>query len=250
MGYGDEIMVTALARRLRLQKGDGLPVRIVDRNGSARRNIMWDGNPDITQGVGKAAHNLLNAPGHRHYIESKRWDKWTWKPWDASPGFIYLNDREEELAAQYAGKIIVMPHIKALASPNKAWGWIAWTRLVRMAGEKGIALTQLGTSSEALLMGAHSITTSSFRDACAILSRARAAVLLEGGLHHAAAAFNVPAVVLFGGFISPDITGYSMHTNLFTGGAACGSRQACDHCKAAMKAITPELVLDKLEALL
>jgi hypothetical protein len=46
----------------------------------------------------------------------------------------------------------------------------------------------------------------------------------EGGLHHAAAALGVRAVVIFGGFISPATTGYELHTNLFTGGQACGMR--------------------------
>ena len=47
-----------------------------------------------------------------------------------------------------------------------------------------------------------------------MLSGARAAVLHEGGLHHAAAALGMPAVVLFGGMISPRNTGYDVHVNL------------------------------------
>lgn len=90
----------------------------------------------------------------------------------------------------------------------------------------------------------------SFEHALALISVARTAVLPEGGLHHAAAAFGLRAVVLFGGYISPNITGYSIHQNIFTGEKACGNRNPCQHCTDAMNAITPAMVLDQLEALL
>ena len=60
----------------------------------------------------------------------------------------------------------------------------------------------------------------------------------------------MPAVVLFGGYISPDVTGYDRHANLFTGGEACGRRTVCDHCRDAMNRITPDLVMRELDALL
>jgi hypothetical protein len=70
-------------------------------------------------------------------------------------------------------------------------------------------------------------------------------------MHHGAAAMNIPAVVLFGGFVPPAVTGYDSHTNL-TGGAefACGSFRYCEHCIAAMKAISvDEVVTAALEHL-
>jgi ADP-heptose:LPS heptosyltransferase len=75
------------------------------------------------------------------------------------------------------------------------------------------------------------------------LARAKLYIGAEGGLHHAAAALGVPAVVLFGGFIPPLVTGYETHINL-TGGAqeACGSLKPCDHCRKAMDAISVEEV--------
>ena len=75
-----------------------------------------------------------------------------------------------------------------------------------------------------------------------VLSRARSALIPEGGLHHGAAALGVPAVVLFGGFIPPAVTGYADHAN-FTGGAtACGSLNKCLHCRDALEKITVEEV--------
>ena len=66
--------------------------------------------------------------------------------------------------------------------------------------------------------------------------------------NHAAAALDVPSVVIFGGYISPKQTGYSTQENIFTGGEPCGMRIPCDHCATAMKAIDPEMVAEKLVA--
>lgn len=109
---------------------------------------------------------------------------------------------------------------------------------------------QLGPRSTTILTGRRHVVTETIREAAAVLSTARAAVLPEGGLHHLAAAMRLPAVVLFGGFISPKSTGYSMHRNLFTGKVACGNRRPCDHCAQAMAAISPESVFEELQTML
>jgi ADP-heptose:LPS heptosyltransferase len=80
------------------------------------------------------------------------------------------------------------------------------------------------------------------RQASAVLAGAALLISPEGGLHHAAAALGLRAVVIFGGFISPATTGYDLHRNFFTGGQACGMRLACAHCAEAMARITPEEV--------
>jgi hypothetical protein len=62
-------------------------------------------------------------------------------------------------------------------------------------------------------------------------------------LHHAAAALGVPAVVIFGGFISPAVTGYAAHANIFTGDdLGCGNINPCPHCRAAMERISVDQV--------
>jgi ADP-heptose:LPS heptosyltransferase len=86
--------------------------------------------------------------------------------------------------------------------------------------------------------------------AAATLSRARAAVLPEGGLHHAAAAVGVKSIVIYGGYISPQQTGYNLHENIFTGGEPCGMRIPCRHCEKAMASIAPEMVMEKLKKIM
>ena len=62
-------------------------------------------------------------------------------------------------------------------------------------------------------------------------------------MHHAAAALGIDAVVLFGGFISPQITGYEYHANLTGGVKACGNLYTCAHCRKAMDSISIDDVL-------
>jgi len=99
-----------------------------------------------------------------------------------------------------------------------------------------------------LLNGVTPIKTSSFLDGAALLSIAKTALMSEGGLMHAAAAVNVPSVIIFGGFVSPENTGYKLHKNFYSGGEPCGSLEPCKHCVASMKKILPRKVSKKLIA--
>ena len=38
----------------------------------------------------------------------------------------------------------------------------------------------------------------------------------EGGFAHAAAALSKPAVVIYGGWIPPEVTGYEFHENIYS----------------------------------
>ena len=142
------------------------------------------------------------------------------------------------------GYVIVEPNCKAAASPNKQWGWDRWQALVDAS--PSIPWAQLGPPGTRLLDGVRHIETPDIRSAAAVLHYAAAYVGPEGGLHHLAAAMGPPAVVLFGGFISPAQTGYAWHRNLFTGGEPCGNMLPCAHCAGAMARITVPAVLEAL----
>ena len=49
---------------------------------------------------------------------------------------------------------------------------------------------------------------------------------------HAAAALDKKAVVLFGGYIHPNTTGYNFHYNIYIDieDSPCGMRKYCEHC--------------------
>lgn len=256
MGYGDEIIACGQARARYAQTGKRC--RILNRLKLGRWHELWSGVPYIVRPEeGGDFCWIVNTPGVRPYIESKDPDRWTWRPFPREdggsgpyPGEIKLNAVERQFGARYAGRIIVDPHVKDKASPNKAWGWARWNKLAWLARQAGIPLTQVGPADTPVLDGIDHVVTPTFRDACAVIAKAKACVLHEGGLHHAAAALGIPAIVIFGGFISPAQTGYASHVNLFTGGEPCGARASCEHCAKAMAAIHPEAVLDALENVL
>lgn len=235
MGAGDWIMATAIAKKL--HQINKRPVLIVNRSGQPQWHPVFDGNPRLARMPGRNVQRLLNCSGSRHYIAAKGPERWAWKRWDISPGEIYLTADEKAFGAAHGGRILVEPHTKVVGS-NKAWIWDRWQALVDCGGE----FVQVGPAGTQLLRGVNFVETPSFRHACAVLAASRAFVGTEGGLHHAAAALGVPAVVLFSEFIGTDITGYPQHRNLRHAGEACGARTPCEGCRASMEAITVEEV--------
>lgn len=238
MGIGDEIMCTGEARRR--QETDPRPVAFRGKDGRARWHPVWANNPRISAN-GAGAQWSENRSGNRPYILEVRPDRFVWRErYDAPRGEIYFTPAEQAVGAAHAGRLIIEPNLKANASPNKDWGFERWQSVVNMA--RGLPWTQLGAPGTRRLRGVEWITTNDFRIASAVLAHSLGYVGHEGGLHHAAAAVDKPAVVVFGGFISPAQTGYSGHVNLFTGGVPCGWRRPCAHCQAALRQITPDMV--------
>jgi hypothetical protein len=249
MGWGDEIMVTGQVRVL--QQRDPRKVRVQYER--PRWFPAYDNNPRIATLEEQGDLQVLQprSNGLRPYCTNKTAERWTWKAYEPPVGELYLTPRELAFGAQFAGRIIVEPHIKGAASPNKQWGWTRWNKLSWLLSERGFRVTQIGPAGTAMLEGVEFIETPTLRHAAAIVARARAVVVPEGGLHHTAAVFNVPAVVIYGGFISPAVTGYAGQVSLFVNDEkhplGCGWRTPCDHCAKAMASITPEIVADHLE---
>lgn len=244
MGWGDEIMVTGIARRL--QERSPLRVRVHDKRGRPRWSDIWKGNPRLAPPDFKGRVQVLtNGPGRRPYVETETAQRWVWRDWICPVGEIHLGERERLFAAGYAGRVILEPALKAEASPNKDWGRLRWAELARQLSRQGHRVAQFAGPGMACLPGVELIRTASFREACAVLACARLTVLPEGGLHHAAAALGTPTIVIFGGYISPRQTGYAHQVNLFTGGTPCGMRERCRHCELAMQRIATEEVLVK-----
>lgn len=256
MGWGDEIMVSGIARRL--QQRDPRPVRVVDRKGRVRWSDAWRGNPRFAApGARGPVQVLVNGPGARPYIDGRDGTGWRWRDWVCATGELHLDAGELAFGRAHAGRVLIEPGLKAGASPNKAWGAARWRALaacLRAAGHRVARFAEAGEATGADpgsvdADGVEVIRARSFRQAAAVLAHAHAAALPEGGLHHAAAALGTPTVVLFGGYISPRQTGYAHQVNLFTGGEPCGATRPCAHCRAAMARIDPEAVATALSTL-
>ncbi len=251
MGYGDELMVTGHARLL--QEKDPRKIRL--DYGKNLWNEVFNHNPRLARPdeVGDFQTYYPRPNGLRPYASSKSPQRWGWREYKPPVGEIYFQPEELEFAARHAlptGFVVIEPHLKAKASPNKDWGNERWRSLTILMKQAGLQPVQMGGAGTQRLPEAKLIETPSFRLAMAVLARAKAAVLTEGGLHHASAVVGTRAVVIYGGFISPAQTGYDLHENIFVGGKPCGNREPCGHCKSAMKDISPEMVLSLLKGLL
>jgi hypothetical protein len=268
MGLGDALMASAQVRVAneltgkRIALGDG-------------RKLRW-GKPEMEVFQGNerlyhpghpinnsAARWLRNYSGSRPYIDRERMERefegvfpgkpfttkvsdarlpWRYTDWEArtnGPGELYLTDKELEWGkAQLPAMptIIIEPGTKPGASPNKNWGWDKYAE-VSDGLSKLMEVRQF--NAQALLPGAESITTSSFRQACSVLAASRIYLGAEGGLHHAAAALGVPAVVYYGGMHKSSMTGYDSQEFLEREGEPCGQRVICQHCIEIANDISP-----------
>jgi len=247
MGMGDELIASGAARKL--HKQNRVPVLIVGLDGRPRWSPLWEGLPYIVRrAAGRPVMRMVNGPHARPYIAAKTPHKWTWKPYRPQAAEIVFTPEELAFAEPFRGKIMIEPNVKANGHANKAWLPTRWAELSRTRDDFVQCVSSPEQSLPAHVLKVH---TPTFRHALAVLSVARAFVGTEGGLHHGAAAVGTPAVVLFGGFIAPAVTGYSTHRNLFTGtGLGCGARINCEHCRKAMAAITVERVVQELQAAL
>lgn len=253
MGWGDDIMVTGQARLM--QADDPRKVRVLYEK-PWRFPEAYQNNPRLAVPAEQGDFQILRPRqnGLRPYCRAKTAQQWTWRPYRPPVGELYFSAAERQFGERWAGRVLIEPHIKPGASPNKQWGWVRWNKLAWLLQRRGIPVTQLGGTGVPLLEGVEYIHTPTIRHAAAVVARAAGAVLPEGGLHHTAAVFDVPAVVIYGGFISPAVTGYEGQTALFVETVehplGCGYRQPCTHCAAAMASITPEAVADALERVL
>lgn len=254
MGFGDNIMATGLARGAaergkRVAFGDG-------------RKIIWDqhsqhifqGNPNIAA-PGDERRSDLEWIGHykgRRLYNSQASGRWVWNyDFKPTPGEIFFTD-QEKVAGKRNGRgfVVIEPNVPRwkTAAYNKDWGVHRYQMVARELKQHGLILAQFVYGNEPVLTGVAQIKTASFRDAIAVLSHARVYLGPEGGLHHAAAAVGTGAVVIFGGFVPPSVTGYDFHTNLTGGAEACGSLTKCEHCRAALAAISVKEVVSSILA--
>lgn len=163
-----------------------------------------------------------------------------------TPAPIVFDASERAIVNEWSARrfVLIEPHVKDDASPSKRWPLERYAEVARGLS-RHVEVLQIGAPDSPALEGLVRAPTRSFRDALVYLTAAQLYIGPEGGLHHAAAATGTRAVVLFGGYTPPEVTGYDFHARL-TGGAgyACGEHfRFCEHCRAAMARITADEVL-------
>lgn len=246
MGIGDNLMASGMARGAR-DRGK----RVAFGDG---KTILWDhhselvfrGNPNVAPPGSEGDSDLewiKFYKGHRQYnTHDAANHRWIWNmDFKIQKGEVFLTDDERSLASKQGKGFVVIepgvPQFKSVA-PNKRWPAHRFKTLASMLTSAGYEVRQFSYPGASVVSEVKTIKTRNFRHALAILENAALYVGPEGGLHHGAAAVGTDAVVLFGGFIPPEVTGYPEHTNLTGGAKACGSLKPCRHCREAMTAIT------------
>jgi hypothetical protein len=254
VGYGDEIISTgqargAKARGKRIAFGNGTKIiwhHFSNQIFQGNPNIAWPGSekdPDIEW--------IANYVGCRPYNrDNKLARRWDYIPGQIKgPGEVFLTPAEIAYAEKHSGLrnyVLIEPNVPAFKSSaaNKQWPVKRYQAVVKELRFKGYEVVQLRYNPPwgpgIKLEGVRLIGCPDFRHALAFLQRAALYLGPEGGMHHGAAAVGTDATVIFGGYISPDITGYTWHENHYHGGVPCGNYDPCDHCLSAMAHIETE----------
>ena len=248
MGLGDEIM--AMGEAEALYEATGRPVAICDQRSKPRWHEAWENNPAVSRVLGSGVDCIINCPGKRSYIQ---W--WRHNPrrtefileHRARAGKICFTIEEECRARAMApGGVfaIIEPGTRASlrSSRNKDWGMERWAEVIR---DFPVPVYQFDIGDATpLLKGVGIIDSDDFRISAAIVKFAVLVLTIDGGMHHLAASVGTDAVVVFGGFCDPKITGYDSHANFYSDidGSPCGCYAPCPHCKEALELITPAQV--------
>jgi hypothetical protein len=245
MGWGDELMAAGEAESLQAKK-----VAIFSGH-QQRWHEAWENNPKIARIGEKYDDVIQNGPGHRPYFKSVDNQKWQWLAYKPKPAKFYFSESElnfaNEIFNQYGKFLIVEPNLKDKnESINRNWGFSNYQKVVDAIDINWLQLGQKGIKT---LNNVIHIRTHTPRQMAAILSMAKGFLAPEGGLHHTAASLNIKGSVIFGGFISPMVTGYDIHNNFYDG-FGCGMRVKCNHCQSIMRSISPDIVAKSINELL
>lgn len=258
MGMGDELMAVACAvnlqRKAMLLGMRNAPIHILDRHHLPRWHPLFDYYKEwIAKPAESSAGHIVNGPGVRPYIDYETTTLGSESPWHYTQWSVSsvgpapdVWPRLAMTAGENGPAVLLHPHIKSKASPNKKWGWERWQHLADLL-RGDYTLYQIGPEGTRKLDGIRLIETATFFDAIPAIKAMDLAVLPEGGLHHAAACVGTLAVVLFGHMLDPLNTGYSIHKNLAAEDSPCGERVPCGRCAEWWNELDPETVAIEIE---
>ena len=269
MGYGDEIMITGYARILKQKYPDHQIVAGNKKDGIIVDSTMFNNNPNI-----KRVAELKNTQtiwinsysGHRPYFIKETKEKYYWnKSHKVVPGELYFSKEEENFSSntiihakkwwkeknsrEYKKIIFIEPSriktAKNNAGKNRGWEINKWQSFINIYSNEYLFIQSIYKESDTL-NGVYSFK-SGFREACAVLNKCDYTVGGEGGFTHAAGALNKKGLYIYGGWVDPNITGYSDHKNIYIDieGSPCGMKTECEHCKKCNEIMTVDMIAKK-----
>lgn len=177
---------------------------------------------------------------------------------------LWFSDQEcAEIQALLENSGVRAPYIVVEPDTNidwfgqlRAWPMTDWQKLVDKirTAYPDYQVVQIGLGKTGILDGAIDLTgKTSFRSAALVMQQSALFLGTEGGLMHAAAAVEVPSVILWGGVTLPEFAGYPhLHeiVCLYMDCAPCGNLGWCDYGHRCMKDISVTRVLVALDKVL
>ena len=265
MEYGSDILATGEAKIICQENPEakiafGNP-EVLSQSEKGKTKLYWSeifkNNPNILQ-PGENAEKIIIVPNYPksrpffNYAKTKyaQFDgkkttpyKVAYDPdYQVTCGELFFSDSEiteaEKLIENIESPIIFFdPYADIL---NKFWLPERWDDLIKQSSYNFVQLTY--DKHDEPLNGANQVSTKTFRQASAVLSAGVGRGILlsvDCDLHHAAAALNMPAIVLWSHYSHPDNLGYDDHINIRwdAAGKPCGLRDACIQCQRSAEMI-------------
>ncbi|MBN1971917.1 MAG: glycosyltransferase family 9 protein [Candidatus Delongbacteria bacterium] len=157
--------------------------------------------------------------------------------------FAYLNNKKT---------IAICPEGKQKFSANrKEWGLKNFQDVVNLLKNE-FDFVQIGTKGDQLLDGVLDLRGLKIRQSAAVIKNCEIFFGLEGGLMHLAKSVGKSSVIVYGGFIKPEVSGYPGNENLYfeTDCSPCFNSEKkleiCSHM-SCMKGITVDYVVEKIK---
>jgi ADP-heptose:LPS heptosyltransferase len=149
--------------------------------------------------------------------------------------------------------VVVHPFSGFFAARSKQWDFRHWKRFLELIPPEIETIRFGGVDDPATPTDRpnhREMVGLDLRLVAALLETANAFVGQESGLAHLATALGVPSVVIFTGFVPPDVFGYEQNINLSPAlpYAPCWQKDGCPPCKAELctRAVKPETVCEKM----
>ncbi|MBD1147382.1 hypothetical protein IDH28_00940 [Pelagibacterales bacterium SAG-MED31] len=279
MGLGDDLMIVSFAEQ---EKKKHPNKQIVIGNLDLKKiydSLIYENNPNITPinkiDVKKPIHFINYHKKNRPYIDYKNSNnnKYHWNmAFTPTPGKLYFT-KDEKIKAKkilklannhwnknnhfkYKGVIFFESTSTKIdhnyyynKMKNKDWGESNWQELILRLKHEYLIIQSKHKKSKKYKGVFYSSIDFDFRTACAIINECDLFLGPEGGFGHVAAALNKKAVIYFGGWIHPKVTGYHFHQNIYFNhpNSPCGALgYICNHCEDARKSITVDGVYSKV----
>lgn len=279
MGYGDEIIASFVVsevgkrfpdKKIAISKPNSFPML---RRWDKQQSQIYQNNPYL---INPAAFGHIHKSDLVYYPDwrgnrPRRFDKsifskkivplnpevFDWldekyytdeaghKRFKAYPGSIFFSEEENSkinhLKKKYGDHILINT---LSASTNKDWGIANWSEFVKQISSRHKMIHPSKSKIDSLPF----YETKSFRDLLMLISSVKAVVTTEGGVHHAAAALGIPAVVLFGGRMNVEMMGYQDHLNISINMGRtpchCRSGASCEYCEKCWRNLSPLMVYE------